>query len=932
MGRISGIRPALIVSLGLMPQLARAGDASEFFETKVRPVLATHCISCHGPAKQKAGLRLDTSDGMKKGGESGAVVVAGNPEKSRLVDAVTYHDTDLQMPPKGKLADAEIEAIARWVKAGAVWPEATKDARPTTANPDKSTVVAGDRGFWSFQPVKRVEPPVVKDGAWSKTPIDRFVFAAMTTKGLAPSPRADKRTLIRRATFDLTGLPPTVEEVEAFIIDNSPEAFAKVVDRLLASPRYGERWARHWLDLARYGEDQAHTFQARLFPQGYLYRDWVVNALNADMPYDRFLIEQIAGDLAEGSESDREGRLAALGLFGLGASYYSGSPTAIADERDDKIDTLCRATLGLTVACARCHDHKFDPISTADYYSLTSIMASTVYKEYPRASAAEVAKYDQAQAAIKAKTDEIAALLQSETPKVSERLAVLTTARYVVAAWSFSNAKKLDPKLTSATFVKRNGRNDIEVDWLDRWVGYLYDKKAVEGRPHLARWRTLIDKDDPKLDLSTRPEERAKAQAVGDALQEYIKATVTLRDALKSFEAAEKALAPNGQAPAARPKLSDADLKALKELAATDGPFRLRRGDLRIAAYLDVRANGEFLKKQLALETLKKGAPGKYAVIHAVADATTPTTLRVHLRGNPATLGDEAPRRFLSAIPVGGAKPFTKGSGRLELARAIASKDNPLTARVIVNRLWNHHFGRGIVATPSNFGAMGDRPSHPELLDWLAARLIETGWSLKTIHREIMLTSAYAQASEPGAKARETDGDNIWLSHFGRHRLEVEAWRDAMLAVTGELDPKLGGPSIDLGSSDNRRRTLYARISRHKLDPLLRQFDFPDPNLTSDRRNVSTVPLQGLFVLNSDFMNRRAEALAAGLTKDGKEADDARIRRAFLRLYGRPAADDEVAMGVEFLKGSGTPEKGAPSAWVQYAQVLLGSNEFLFVD
>ncbi len=276
-------------------------------------------------------------------------------------------------------------------------------------------------------------------------------------------------------------------------------------------------------------------------------------------------------------------------------------------------------------------------------------------------------------------------------------------------------------------------------------------------------------------------------------------------------------------------------------------------------------------------------------------------------------------------------KPFSVGSGRLGLAEAVASKDNPLTARVIVNRVWAHHFGRGIVATPSNFGAMGERPSHPALLDWLAARLVENGWSLKSLHRDILLSSAYAQASDPTAKAREIDPDNIYLSHAGRRRLEVEAWRDAMLAVTGELDPAVGGPSVDLGSSDNRRRTLYAKISRHKLDGLLRQFDFPDPNLTSDRRTTSTVPLQGLFVLNSDFMARRAEALAARITKDPNEPDDARVRRASLVLFGRPAVDEEVAMGVAFLKAV-SGDKGGPLAWVQYAQVLLGSNEFLFVD
>jgi len=899
MGLMLRIGLILVASASLAPSEVWAGDdGSEFFETKVRPVLATHCVSCHGPKKQKAGLRLDSAEGLKQGGESGPVVSPGSPEKSRLVEAVTYHDADLQMPPKGKLADGEIEAITRWVKAGAVWPEAIKESMPTV---EKSLAApVGDRGFWSFQPVKKVEPPVVADAIWAKSPIDRFLRASMEQKGLTPARLADKPTLIRRATFDLTGLPPTPEEVDAFLKDESPEAFAKVVERLLASPAYGERWARHWLDLARYGEDQAHTFQARLFPQGYLYRDWVVKALNSDMPYDRFLIEQIAGDLLDGP--NRNDRLAALGFFGLGASYYGG-PSAAADERDDKIDTLGRTALGLTVACARCHDHKFDPISTADYYSLASIMASTVYKEYPLATA--------------------------DGAKIPEQLAQKETAKYVLGAWVLTNARKSDPSVKTAAIADREG---LVAERLDRWVTYLYDRRAIDDRTHLSPWRKVLERDDPKVDLSQRPDERAKVHEVGQALQNYLKATLALRDALKVFESADQANAEGDKRSGDRPKLRDADLKAIKEIASNDGQFTVGRDVQKIESALDPTTKAAVKAKRVELETLKKSAPAKYPVIHAVADASSPTTLRVHLRGNPATLGDEAPRRFLSVLAGDRAPTYTKGSGRLELARAIASKDNPLTARVIVNRVWAHHFGRGVVATPSNFGAMGERPSHPDLLDWLAARFVDRGWSLKSLHREIMLTSAYAQSSQPSAKALDVDPENVALSHFGRRRLEVEAWRDAMLAVTGELDPTIGGASVDLSSSDNRRRTLYAKISRHRLDDLLRQFDFPDPNLTSDKRTVSTVPLQGLFVLNSDFMNRRAEALAVRLTKDTKESDEARIRRAFVRLYGRPAAEDEVAMGIEFLHSSASRGKEALSRWVEYAQVLLASNEFLFVD
>ena len=463
---------------------------------------------------------------------------------------------------------------------------------------------------------------------------------------------------MRRATFDLTGLPPTADELGAFLADPSAGAFARVVERLLASPHYGERWARHWLDVARYGEDQAHTFQARKYPDAFRYRDWVVKAFNQDMPYDRFVMEQIAGDLLDGP--DRAERLAALGFFALGPVYYG---KAVADELDDRLDTLSRGFLGLTVACARCHDHKFDPIPARDYYALAGVFASTDYKEY-----------------------------------------VLTSAGTI-------------------------------------------DDKAV-----------------------SEPTDKAKKQG--------------------------------------------------------------------------------------------KSEPRK-PVLHSLSEGAKIANLHVHLRGNPATLGEEAPRHFLSILAGDHPTLFTKGSGRLELAQAIANRKNPLTARVLVNRIWMHHFGRGIVATPSNLGAMGERPTHPELLDYLANQFMANGWSIKALHREIMLSAAYQRSSQYELENARRDPDNRWLWRMSRRRLQVEAFRDGLLAVAGNLDFRIGGPALDLSSDNNFRRTLYGAVSRHNLDPLLRLFDFPDANLTNDRRAVTTVPLQQLFVLNSEFIIRQASALAA---------------------------------------------------------------------
>jgi hypothetical protein len=715
--------------VAVLPSAGRADapmpprKAAEFFEKSVRPVLAENCFGCHNDQKQKGGLRLDSRQAMLTGGETGPAIVPGHPEESLLLKAIHYKD-DLKMPPKGQLRVEHIAALTTWIKQGAPWPDNVQGIRPVLKGTGFK-ITPKDRAFWSFRPIADPPAPGVTASGWVKTPVDRFVLARLEEKQLRPVEAADRRTLIRRATFDLTGLPPTPEEIGAFLKDDSPDAFAKVVDRLLASPHYGERWARHWLDVARYGEDQAHTFQARKYPQGYRYRDWLIKAFNDDMPYDRFVMEQIAGDLLDAP--DRLENAPALGFFALGPVYY-GDPKKL-DQYDDRIDTLSRGFLGLTVACARCHDHKYDPIPTKDYYGLAGIFASTDYVEVPLVSAAEVEKAKQA----------------------------------------------------------------------------------------------------------------------------------------------------------------------------------------------------------LTAEEKKKKVAPKYPFVHGIKD-TQPVTMRVQIRGNPETLGEEVPRGFLSVLTGEKREPFTKGSGRLELARAIASTDNPLTARVMVNRIWKHHFGKGLVRTPSNFGALGEPPTHPELLDHLASRFLASGWSVKKMHRDIMLAAVYQSSSRSDSHNEDTDGDNKLLWRMNRRRLEVESWRDAMLAVAGNLNDTVGGPSTDLANPENCRRTLYGMVSRHELNPLLRLFDFPDPNVTSDGRTVTTVPLQQLFVLNSEFMVRNAKALSARLASLEKD-DSGRIRQAFLILYGRPVTERELSLGMAFLSARSTPDPAVTlSRWEQYAQVLLSANEFMFVD
>jgi mono/diheme cytochrome c family protein len=885
----------------------------EFFEGKVRPVLETHCINCHGPTKQKAGLRLDSRAALIKGGDSGPTIEPGRPEASRLIEAVN-HSADLQMPPKGKLKGPEVEALSKWVRDGAVWPEATAEVR--TASNVGPIITPQDRAFWAFRPVENPPIPGVKDESWPKGAIDRFVLEQLEAKGLRPVASADRRALIRRATFDLIGLPPTPEEVEAFVGDESPEAFAKVVDRLLANPHYGERWGRHWLDVARYGEDQAHTFEARMYPNGYKYRDWVAKALNDDMPYDRFVVEQVAGDLVEGP--GRDDRLAALGFNALGPVYYGG---AVYDELDDRVDTLTRGFLGLTVACARCHDHKFDPIPTSDYYALAGIFSSTAYKEYPAAPPETVAAFEKSKADIKAATAEVAAFLKTESTRWTASSTANDSARYMLGAWNFLNKRKAKPDLSTAEFAKAE---KFEEMFLDRWVKYL-EIKPDDKRPYLARWRKLVAGQDAKVDLSGDEAAKAETGKVAAAFGDYVRTTLALRDALEAQRVAATANAAEGA-----PTLGTIESDVVRELVSnSDGLFALPKD--QVEKHLAAEVKAALKGKRAGLEKLKKDAPPMYPVVHSLVEGTSPGNMKVFLRGNPATPGPEAGRRFLSILSPEGTPSFaTKGSGRLELARAIASPDNPLTARVMVNRTWEHHFGKGLVATPSNFGKMGERPSHPKLLDYLATRFVSGGWSLKALHREIMLSGTYQLAALDDPSNAEVDPDNINLWRANRRRLEVEPWRDAMLAVSGNLDAALGGPSSDLASTSNRRRTFYAKISRHSLDGLLRLFDFPDPNLTADKRAVTAVPLQQLFVLNSEFMERQAKALAAKLTTEPGD-DDAKIRRAFPLLYARPATETEVTMAVEFLKGNDEP-KPPLSRWEQYAQVLLGSNEFLLVD
>jgi len=933
--------------LVVTPLAAQTGDAEEFFETRVRPVLANSCHACH-TGSELGGLRVDSRESLLKGGKSGPAIVPGKPEESLLIRAVQQVDEKLKMPMGSKLKGQEIADLTEWVKAGAPWPE-SKTSQPTAK--DGPFITAERRKFWSFRPLTKPAPPAVKDAGWAKAPVDRFILAALEARKLQPAAAADKRTLIRRASLDLIGLPPLPEEVEVFLKDSSPNAFAKVVDRLLSSPHYGERWGRYWLDVARYAEDDVRGGSPKgreVYPNAWRYRDWVIEAINRDMPYNAFVRAQIAGDLLDPQGNTAEaapasGLAAGTGFLGLGVWIYDNTPPpeGRANERDDRVDTLTRGFLGLTVACARCHDHKYDPIATKDYYALAGVFDSTEYAEYPLVAETEVAAFNKKQRRLKSHEAALEEFIQTQATQLAEILA-RKTGQYVTASWTV-----LGPRKTELKEAAEKGNLDVET--LERWVRYLEVPK--KDHPCLKGWN----------DLLARGGTAEEARKVAEEFQNAVLATIAEKKDVdeenrpimaqaKLRRTPAEVLLPNRFAtyedycpgcsdtitPLERDKvLLFRDLFIEQESRGEEPSkkppgvlvYKGEQGD-KLERFLSGEWKSHLVAMRAELEQLKKDLPSHYPYVHAARDKPAPGNAKLNLRGNPSNLGEEVPRRFLTVLAPEEPVPFRHGSGRLELADAVAS--HPLTARVMVNRIWYHHFGRGIVATPSNFGQLGERPTHPELLEYLAGRFIVNGYSIKALHRDIMLSATYQLSSEFSQKNFAQDPDNRFYWRANHRRLDAEAIRDSLLFAAGSLDRAIGGPSAEL-TDDNRRRTVYAAVSRFKPSVRLATFDFPDARATSEKRNVTHVPLQRLFFLNSRFVWSQAEQLAKRLA-DGGADNAARIQKAYRLLYAREARDSEVLLGLQFLQGLGGNAKESAPAWQQYAQVLLTANEFLFLD
>ncbi|HEY3902083.1 MAG TPA: DUF1553 domain-containing protein [Chthoniobacter sp.] len=758
-----------LVLAGLPRAVAITPQETEFFEKQVRPVLAEQCYKCHGPNKQKASLRMDSRAAILKGTDDGAIVVLGKPDESELIKSIK-HVGDSKMPEKAdKLPDGQIAALEQWVKMGMPWPDNDGPSKPVST-------MDGAKTHWSLQPVKEAAPPAVKDPQhWVKSPIDQFILARLEEKHITPSPIAAKRVLLRRATFDLIGLPPTEAEEEAFQKDNSPDAFAKVVDRLLASPHYGERWGRYWLDVARYADTKGYLAggEERRYPFSWTYRDWVISAFNSDLPYDQFIIDQIAGDRVATKDDPRP--MAALGFLTLGRRFLNSQPDII----DDRIDVVCRGLMGLTVGCARCHDHKFDPILQKDYYALYGVFASSI-----------------------------------EPP-----------------------AKDL-PVLPSARDAATETEYEKQLSVLEGDV-----TKFLEGRRELYALRTL-----PVLGV-----------------------------------------------PAVIPP----------EIAQ-----RL----------LDKAGHLAFTKLNNKVDELNAGplAPPRP---QAMVDAPVPMNPHVFIRGNPGRPGEAVPRRFIQVLSGGNPQPFTDGSGRLELAKSIADKKNPLTARVFVNRVWNLHFGAGLVRTPGDFGTKGEPPTHPELLDYLSSRFMNEGWSVKKLQRAIMLSSAYQQVSDLRPDAAQIDPENRLVWHMNRRRLDFEAMRDSLLAVAGQLDTTIGGRPVELTKAPYaKRRAVYGLIDRQNLPGLFHTFDFATPDSMSAQRHVTTVPQQALFMMNNPFVLEQARALVEKPEFKEPQAYEAEIHELYERVYARKAAASEVDAGLRFVMNAITnpSHREDPGAVWQY--------------
>ncbi|MEX0711349.1 MAG: DUF1553 domain-containing protein [Pirellulales bacterium] len=1085
-----------------------------FFEKKVRPLLSANCFECHGPDQQKGGLRLDSHESLLAGGDSGPAIEPGKPDESLLVDAVRYGQV-YQMPPTGKLPPDEVAVLVEWVRLGVPWPNAEVRPAPAASEASGGPLFSDDgKSFWAFQaPIKPAGLPEVREPAWCKSPIDYFVLAGLEQHGLRPAPPADKRTLIRRATFDLVGLPPDQADVEAFLADHSPDAFHKVIDRLLASPHYGERWGRHWLDVARYADSNGLD-ENLAYVHAWRYRDYVVAAFNSDKPYDQFVIEQLAGDLlpSSGVAAVDHQRLVATGFLTLGAKMLAeDDPVKMEmDIIDEQLDTMGGALLGLTLGCARCHDHKFDPLPTSDYYSLAGIFKSTQtmdnfrvvaqWHERPLASADEIARVQAHREQLSAKKSQLDGRInQADQAIVAD--ARRRVGDYLRAAARLERqGERPGPRLAGMGQEQPEGTLLFEAEKFDRgnvkidfetygaMIGVIYNQgqlpnvaeydfelladgafqvelryAAAEPRPvellldgvvvqpaaageatgswqpaeqawfaeavcrlpagkhtlrlqrdgpfpHFDRVALVPLEDGDAAALYTTPTELARElglnHAILDQWSQYLLAVrqdpgsawsiwaaaggrrqgqpasaeeqspevelTPLAAALlvepqpqseeelverhaRMFESAEQAVQ---QAAAATHEkgdeespLPDVALEALRQvLYDPAGPCRLPDKPER---FYPAEAAKELEGLRGELAAIEQQAPPELPAAMAVEEGP-PTDLQIHVRGSHLALGAAVPRRFPRILAGEDQPPLPSDrSGRLELARWITRPGHPLTSRVMVNRIWRGHFGEALVRTPDNFGRLGDRPANQPLLDWLAVRFIEEGWSVKAMHTLIMLSSTYQMSSAYNEQAAQADPDNRLHWRMNRRRLEAEAIRDSILAAGGMLDLAMGGSlldakprqyvagtaSVNLAQYDSQRRSIYLPVIRSALYEVFQAFDFAEPSVLNGNRASTTVAPQALFMMNSGLVDDATHKMAAGLLARHDLDDAGRVEALYQRILSRPARPDEVQRGLEFaerVQAALAAETDEPQrrlrAWQSLCRVVVSTNEFIYIE
>ena len=999
--------------------VAAEDDArAAFFETRVRPVLAEHCYPCHGVEKQRGGLRVDHGDLLLKGGDNGAALAPGMPDASRLLAAISYANVDLQMPPDGRLPESAIADLRAWIAEGAYWPA---EPVPSAKAVEPAFDLAGRRArHWAWQPIQPTAPPAVRDAAWPRGAVDAFVLARLEAAGLRPAPEAERLTLLRRVSYDLTGLPPTPEEAAAYLADPSPQAYERAVDRLLASPQFGEHWARHWLDVTRYAE--TYGFEGDFdIPHAWQYRDYVIRALNADVPYDQFVREHLAGDLLPEPR-----RNTALGfnesVIGTGAWLMHQAQHAPVDVRmdcadriDNQIDVMGKALLGLTVSCARCHDHKFDAISAADYYALAGFFRSarqdyteidpggkladavaslrtvraegeaTLTKALEQATV-RASAVPAGDAAFRLAADVQPAPSQSAAPSVppegftlfedfaqdlagwypsGEAFGVAPTGpaawarvgeqlRFVPAGVAHSGllSPRVRGALRSQTFPLEHDYVFLRAAGTGGRLRLVIEQYALREIVDLLFEKTLIEVNHGV--------EFRWFEMSGLAKYRGCNAYFELIDPGDGFLAVDTILFGNAPLPT---EFSEADPAALPNAATPEAWMQAlaawRTGTTSQAALAPLNA---------AVDRL--GLPVEaYLSAAREADAAVPAPVQVlalaegngvdaplYVRGNPKTPGAPVPRRFLEAIdPAAQPMADAQGSGRLALAERVLDPANPLTSRVYVNRVWSKLFGRGIVPSVDNFGALGQPPSHPELLDYLATQFRAQGWSTKQLIRELVCSATYRMASAPGDLAAESaDPANALLHRMPLRRLQAESIRDAILAVAGTLNTQSGGPSVKAyispfmggfrkpatsGPMDgDRRRSIYQEMRRNFLPAFLQAFDLPSPDTTHGQRNVSNVPAQAMVLMNDPFVAAQAEAWANSVLAVPRPGAEARIEALYWRAFTRAPKPEEVARGMAYLRAQAealgvTPDEALRDAraWTGYCHALFTLKEFIFI-